>query len=71
VPIYEYVCERCDNHFELLLNSSDVPSCPNCGSTELEKQFSVFAVRDAESSRSELPEACRKCGSAGGSCGMG
>ncbi|WP_374317093.1 zinc ribbon domain-containing protein [Aquabacterium sp.] len=37
MPLYDYHCPACDNHFELLVRSSTVPTCPKCGSTNLEK----------------------------------
>lgn len=37
MPLYEYHCPACDNHFELLVRSSTVPACPKCGSTTLDK----------------------------------
>ncbi|HEU5118234.1 MAG TPA: zinc ribbon domain-containing protein [Isosphaeraceae bacterium] len=44
MPIYEYRCEPCSNTFETLVrNTSDVPKCPQCGSIDLNKQFSVPA----------------------------
>lgn len=45
MPIYEYHCEKCGKDSELLVrNTEDKPECPDCGSTRLTKQFSVFAA---------------------------
>lgn len=43
MPLYDYRCPTCRADFELLVRSSTVPSCPHCGSTELEKQVSPLA----------------------------
>ncbi|MHC4932567.1 MAG: FmdB family zinc ribbon protein [Planctomycetota bacterium] len=44
MPIYEYDCLQCGGRFEALLRTSDeVPSCPECGSEEIKKVFSLFA----------------------------
>lgn len=44
MPLYEYRCPACDREFELLIRGSVVPACPTCGSTEIEKILSMFAV---------------------------
>lgn len=41
MPIYEYHCTACDQHFEMLVRSSTVPTCPQCGSTQLDKCISA------------------------------
>ncbi|HSK29871.1 MAG TPA: zinc ribbon domain-containing protein [Candidatus Limnocylindria bacterium] len=46
MPIFEYRCRRCDRQFEsIVLSSRERISCPSCGSTAVEKQFSVFSAR--------------------------
>ena len=44
MPIYEYVCKKCSHPFEALVRSGEQPECPECGSTNLGKQFSVPAA---------------------------
>lgn len=41
MPIYEYVCEKCGHHLEVMQKMSDKPltRCPNCKG-KLEKVFS-------------------------------
>lgn len=41
MPIYEYKCTECDNHFELMQKMTDDPAteCPKC-SGKVEKQIS-------------------------------
>jgi putative FmdB family regulatory protein len=42
MPIYEYKCKECDNHFEVMQKVSDdaLVKCEKCGGT-LEKQWSL------------------------------
>ena len=50
MPLYEYRCEKCENRFEaLVLSSGDEINCPKCESTNLEKLFSAFGVKSANS----------------------
>ena len=44
MPLFEYRCLACDSRFELLIRGSDVPACPSCGATSLERTLSLFAV---------------------------
>jgi putative FmdB family regulatory protein len=43
MPIYDYRCTACEADFEMLVRSSTVPTCPRCGSTELQRQLSRVA----------------------------
>jgi putative FmdB family regulatory protein len=46
MPIYEYVCRSCENKFELLIRGTSAqPVCPACNSADLEKLFSLPAVK--------------------------
>ena len=68
MPIYEYVCQKCGHHLEIMQKMSDKPlsKCPNCRG-KLEKIFSQTSfqlkgsgwyVSDyAKSGKSEKPEA--------------
>jgi putative FmdB family regulatory protein len=79
MPIYEYRCEPCAHSFETLVRTaSDVPKCPQCGSPDLDKQFSVpaSAQTGASARANALPIAPQGpgCGAplcCGGGCGMG
>ncbi|MEW5806929.1 MAG: zinc ribbon domain-containing protein [Acidobacteriota bacterium] len=45
MPIYEYICPRCEEKFEkLVLKVSSEVSCPRCGRSDVEKLFSSFAT---------------------------
>lgn len=44
MPLYEYLCQDCDRESELLVNSGQEPTCPECGSAKLTKLLSVVAA---------------------------
>lgn len=50
MPIYEYRCRACAHQFETLVRTGDVPSCPSCATTDLERLLSLFAV-DSDGTR--------------------
>ncbi|MGE3275347.1 MAG: zinc ribbon domain-containing protein [Vicinamibacterales bacterium] len=75
MPLYEYECQDCHQHFEFLVRGADsTPACPSCQGTTLEKQLSVFAVNapSARSAGSLPPAPCGSCGHPGGpgSCSL-
>ena len=41
MPIYEYECPHCHQHFEKLVRSDTVVTCPACGSADVEKCVSA------------------------------
>lgn len=43
MPIHDYHCGACGADFEALVRSSDTPTCPQCGSTQLQRQISRLA----------------------------
>ena len=70
MPIYEYACMKCEEHFEELVRSEDqVVTCPSCGAGKVLKQFSAFAVHGASSKPSFGSASGGGC--CGGSCGCG
>jgi len=45
MPIFEYNCQSCDEHFETIVMSvREKISCPKCSSKKVQKQLSVFAA---------------------------
>jgi putative FmdB family regulatory protein len=62
VPIYEFVCMACESHYEELVPMGEDAACPDCGSTNVRKLFSVFAAHGVE--RGEAVG-----GGGGGCCG--
>ena len=74
MPIYEYRCESCEHRFETLVRGSETPACPTCGSRQLARELSTFAVSTGGSTsyRSAAPAPCGTCGDprGAGSCSM-
>ncbi len=64
MPLYEYECQDCHQHFELLVREQTVLACPACRSRAIEKQLSVFAVGAPATSmtRASAPGPCGSCG---------
>ncbi len=72
MPIYEYVCMKCESHFEELVRNGETPSCPDCGGSKVQQQFSVFATHGTGSPQPSFsPPGMRGGGCCGGSCGCG
>jgi len=73
MPIYEYICKKCDSEFEAIVQGSQEVVCPSCDSKRLEKKFSAFAVVNNGPELSPCAEAgCEKScpAMAGGGCPM-
>jgi len=68
MPIYEYICDSCDEHFEkIVINKQAEITCPKCSSKKATIQLSVFA---SASGGSSTPSGGFSGGS-GGCCGGG
>ena len=67
MPIFEYVCTKCEHRFEALLFGNQKAACPKCKSKELAPQLSVFAVSARDSNSSA--ESASRSGSSAGGCG--
>ena len=50
MPIYEYICQDCGQKSEILMKSSEQKAVCFCGSENLKKQFSAFAVSEGSAS---------------------
>lgn len=45
MPIFEYNCQSCDQHFEtIVMSAREKISCPKCNSKKVQKQLSVFSA---------------------------
>jgi putative FmdB family regulatory protein len=59
MPIYEFACAACGTRFEELTRADTTPSCPACGSGEVERLISLVAptprigLRGRDARRSE------------------
>lgn len=78
MPIFEYACRDCGAAFETLVRGGTVPACPQCRSTQLDKQLSVFATATASggaAAAAPMPAMAGPCGTCGhpdgpGSCAV-
>ena len=46
MPIYEYICKKCNHRFSVLHRSGSKEKdtmCPKCDSDDIKKNFSVFS----------------------------
>ena len=70
MPIFEYICAKCDHRFEAIVLGSEVAACPQCHSKKLEQQISRFGVGKEASSAGPAP--CGSCGDprGPGACSM-
>jgi len=59
MPIYEYTCKSCAHQFETLVRTGDTPVCAACGSTELERVFSLPTV-SSEGTRAKALGAAKR-----------
>jgi putative FmdB family regulatory protein len=72
MPIYEYVCMECDNHFEeIVLKQDETVSCPNCNSENTKRLMSACRAKIAGgdisiNGSSSSSSGCAGC--SGGNC---
>lgn len=59
MPIFEYQCRGCGHQFEALVRKSDVPACPSCSGTDLERLLSSPALK-TESTKAQALKAAKK-----------
>lgn len=71
MPIYEYLCDDCGEHYEsIVMNSNTKVMCPKCDSTKKTIQLSVFAA-PANGGKSSGGSSMSGPNSGGGCCGGG
>ena len=72
MPIYEYVCDDCNERYErIVLRKDATVTCPKCASEKHTFQLSVFAAHGGGAKASGRPNggAMGGGGCCGGSCG--
>ena len=68
MPLFDYVCGKCQARSEILVRSDESPACPHCGAMKLVKQASAFAPL-ASTPGGGMPESCHSCsGLKNGTC---
>ena len=61
MPLYDYECRKCGHEFEVLIRPGiAAPTCSSCGSDELERLLSGFAVSSETYARAATSPAGRK-----------
>ena len=51
MPMFDFQCRACGKEFEALVRPQDPPAtCPQCGSADIDKLLSGFALKTAERS---------------------
>jgi putative FmdB family regulatory protein len=69
MPIYEYKCGDCGNHYEQIRRMSEADTgleCPKCRSERIRRQLSSFATTSGSSSGAALPCGQNSCGAGRG-----
>ena len=73
MPIYEYMCMKCNKDFEyLVLGSDNSVSCPDCNGNKVKRQMSTCSFKSGgnysslSDTASTSSSSCASC--AGGSC---
>ena len=53
MPLFEFVCKKCGTKFETIIFSTDKEKieCPECNSSEVEKQFSLFSAGSSDANK--------------------
>jgi putative FmdB family regulatory protein len=57
MPLYDFACRHCGNHFEALVRSGTKPTCQSCGSEDLEQLVSSFGVSSASTHNANVAKA--------------
>jgi putative FmdB family regulatory protein len=54
VPLYDFKCLDCGEHFEALVLKANTPSCPACQGVRLEQLISLFSVDSASTRQANI-----------------
>jgi putative FmdB family regulatory protein len=61
MPLYDFHCPACNHEFEALVRPQDPPpKCPSCGSVDIEKLLSGFALRTDERHQAAVVDSRRR-----------
>jgi putative FmdB family regulatory protein len=68
MPLYEYRCQNCGHLFEEFVRFGQEPElkCPQCGSTDAQKAFSLFGTSGSSTGSSSAESAAAACAPSGG-----
>lgn len=68
MPIYEFICKECKQPFEKLVRSAgsiSTVTCPSCGSPDVQKELSVFAMKSTGASGGSYTAPASSCSTGG------
>ena len=51
MPLFDFICRKCQHAFEALVRPGHTPACPQCGTIELDQQLATFAVKTGDRSQ--------------------
>jgi putative FmdB family regulatory protein len=69
MPIYEYICDDCQTHFEkIVLNKTQQIACPKCAGKKNSLQISVFSSANGSASSASAKSSNGFSNGGGGSC---
>jgi putative FmdB family regulatory protein len=72
MPIYEYICEDCQTHFEkIVLNKTQEIACPKCAGKRNAIQLSVFSAANGSSNGVSAKSSGGSSNGGGSCCGGG
>ena len=74
MPIYEYICDDCQTHFEkIVLNKTQQIACPKCAGKKNSLQLSVFSSANgsANGASAKSSNGSSSSGGGGSCCGGG
>src|SRR5206468_4063369 len=72
MPIYEYICEDCQTHFEkIVLNRAQEIACPKCAGKKNAIQLSVFSSANGAGNGATSKASGGFTGGGGSCCGGG
>ena len=61
MPLFEFSCEDCSHHAELLVARTEKPACPKCGSKKMEisrdtldADLDSYMMRDEKTAKTSL-----------------
>lgn len=71
MPVYEYVCDACENKMEVLRSmkqADDAVACEKCGSRKTRRVHSLVAAPAGVGATHVHTASCNHCGDPRGSC---
>jgi len=61
MPIYEYICNACNEEFEKLVFGNKDVDCPKCSSRDIKKKMSTFGMSGVEKQSAGSSSGCSSC----------